>query len=310
LRPAQAEEKKMPIKKPPQIPLNYIYGDAMGQIGGPTLLANQTLVGGNRWDVIYGDCEILSQFARGGDDSLFGNGGFDTLYGDAYSLWDSAGGGNDRLDGGAGYDWLYGDAYEMGMSGSLLRSTSPIGGDDRLFGGGDSDRLFGDAAIMRDSSRGGTDELYGGEGDDILYGDALAVYPTATCGKDFLFGEGGNDKLYGDAEDGGLVGGGDDELTGGTGNDELWGNSGSDTFIFRPGDGLDVIHDYAHIAEAGAEQDRIDLSAYGFTSFAQLNIYDAGPAGDGWAVIELSPTDKIVLEHYSAKQLSAADFIL
>jgi Ca2+-binding RTX toxin-like protein len=290
------------IKKTPGPILNHIYGDAPGQIGGPIFAGNQTLNGGGGWDVIYGDADGLVQFAKGGDDSLFGNGGIDTLYGDANFMWGRAVGGNDLLDGGASWDWLYGDAYEM--------RDQTLGGNDRLFGGDDTDQLYGDAGGMYDSSRGGNDELHGGNGDDVLYGDALAVSLGVICGNDQLFGDAGNDKLYGDAEDGGLVGGGNDRLTGGTGNDELWGNGGSDTFIFRPGDGQDVIKDYVHINEFGAEQDKIDLSAYGFTSFAQLNIYNAGPAGDGWATIELSPTDKITIEWYSANQLSAADFIL
>jgi Ca2+-binding RTX toxin-like protein len=62
-------------------------------------------------------------------------------------------------------------------------------------------------------------------------------------------GTAGADSLSGGAGDQALFGlGGDDKLEGGTGNDVLSGGAGSDLFVFnpnRPGEGADVIYDFA-----------------------------------------------------------------
>lgn len=71
------------------------------------------------------------------------------------------------------------------------------------------------------------DILHGGKGDDKLYGNA---------GNDIIYGDAGNDKLYGGA--------GDDTLYGGTGNDTLTGGAGKDTFVYKNGEGNDIITDY------------------------------------------------------------------
>ncbi len=72
------------------------------------------------------------------------------------------------------------------------------------------------------------DSLVGGKAKDTLNGGA---------GADTLEGGKGNDILNGGA--------GDDSLWGGKGNDTLTGGDGDDIFIFRAGDGNDVITDYA-----------------------------------------------------------------
>ena len=61
--------------------------------------------------------------------------------------------------------------------------------------------------------------------------------------------------------------------------------------------------------EQGAEQDLIDLSAYGFNSFNDIQINSAGSL-TGWAVIQLSATDSIMLAGVYPNQLTASDFIL
>ncbi len=84
----------------------------------------------------------------------------------------------------------------------------------------------GDAAANPATARGGADTLLGAAGDDRLYG------------------EGGNDVLEGLAGDDYLEGGrGDDTLFGGPGSDKLVGGLGYDTYIWRQGDGADVIVD-------------------------------------------------------------------
>lgn len=63
-------------------------------------------------------------------------------------------------------------------------------------------------------------------GDDVLQG---------TWYKQTYDGLGGNDTIY--------AGGNDDLLIGGTGNDRLEGQGGNDTYVYRPGDGDDVVLD-------------------------------------------------------------------
>ena len=71
------------------------------------------------------------------------------------------------------------------------------------------------------------DSLLGGRNKDTLFGDT---------GDDYLSGGRGNDSLAG--------GDGNDTLWGGKGDDTLLGGDGTDTFIFRAGEGKDLIADY------------------------------------------------------------------
>ncbi|MBR4152716.1 MAG: hypothetical protein IKT98_07120 [Selenomonadaceae bacterium] len=73
------------------------------------------------------------------------------------------------------------------------------------------------------------DSLVGGKGKDSLNGGA---------DDDILEGGKGKDILKGDA--------GDDSLWGGKGNDTLYGGEGDDTFLYKVGEGTDVIADYAN----------------------------------------------------------------
>ena len=62
-------------------------------------------------------------------------------------------------------------------------------------------------------------------------------YIDGGAGKDTILAGDGNDTIYG--------GKGNDSLQGGAGNDELWGGEGSDEFIYRKGDGKDVIYNFS-----------------------------------------------------------------
>ncbi|NET69658.1 MAG: hypothetical protein F6K62_00945 [Sphaerospermopsis sp. SIO1G2] len=92
-------------------------------------------------------------------------------------------------------------------------STDPVyiiadSGDNNIFGGSNHDKL------------------QGGDGNDIIRGNA---------GNDRLYGEGGNDTLYGGVGTDIMYG---DLLTSG-------GNSGNDIFVIEPGNGLDIVVDFA-----------------------------------------------------------------
>ena len=66
------------------------------------------------------------------------------------------------------------------------------------------------------------------------------------AGKDTLSGGNDDDYLYGGSSNDSLNGGkGNDTLWGGTGNDTLMGGDGNDIFIYKPGEGIDHIIDYA-----------------------------------------------------------------
>ena len=84
-------------------------------------------------------------------------------------------------------------------------------------------------------------------------------------------------------------------------NDVLYGDSGNDTFIFADGSGFDRIADF----EAG--RDHIDLSAFDFDSFNDLNIVEQNNSVfifiDEDTSVELSGIDDV-------DDLDEDDFIL
>ena len=103
-----------------------------------------------------------------------------------------------------------------------------------------------------------------------------------------------------------IVGGpGNDFLTMGAGGATLTGGTGNDTFVFAPGNGADVITDFA----AGGTDDSIDLSAYTHIgSFEQVlaHAVQAGPD----TILRLGDEDLITLSGVSKSALTAADFTL
>ncbi len=156
---------------------------------------------------------------------------------------------------------------------------------------------------------GGNDTLSGGDGADRLYGEAHGVsYHSASwqsgigdevliCGDDVLMGGAGADALIGDVQTIILHNGystvlsGDDVLMDGTGNDSLYGDSintyglagyqtGADTFVFEANSGADTIYDF----EVG--KDHIDVSALGYTNFADVSALFTWDAGTGDLIID------------------------
>lgn len=147
---------------------------------------------------------------RDGEDTFTGSDWNEEVYG---------GNGNDSLYGGTGLDTLYGE-----------------NDNDLLSGGAQYDLIFGGA---------GKDTLLGGNGNDDLNGDDGIDLLRGGNGRDALFGGTGNDLLFGDAGTDMLYGGdGNDKLDGGAGNDELHGGAGADQFIFRAGQGRDIVLDF------------------------------------------------------------------
>jgi serralysin len=142
-------------------------------------------------------------------------------------------------------------------------------------------------------ANGGNDFVFGGSGNDVILGGA---------GNDLLFGNQDDDTISGNEGRDIIYGGrGDDVISGGAGRDLLYGRSGNDTFVFAPGSQTDTILDFRNGA------DKIDLSAFGFTSFADIShaIHGRG----GLTLINLGNNDRIELVGVSAHQLDATDFL-
>ncbi len=223
--------------------------------GGP---GDDTLYGGDHADHLFGD---------DGNDTLNGDNGTDYLNGGLGNDILHGGADEDTLDGGEGNDELYGEARNDTLWGNA--------GDDHLDGGGGDDVLFGGDGDDHLIGSFQSDTLSGGEGDDLLEGGTQADILDGGAGNDVLYGGNGEDILAGGDGDDRLSGGYDnDVLHGGSGNDILEGGRQFDTFVFRPGDGQDVIVDFQNNA------DTIDLSAFGFASVDEAMSHFAADGDD------------------------------
>lgn len=117
-------------------------------------------------------------------------------------------------------------------------------GDDFLQGGERVDRLRGGEGDDWIDGGAGGDFLRGDVGDDRLAGGLGLDRLDGGDGRDLLFGDWAHDRLFGGAGDDELDGGpGDDWLSGGEGADRLSGGVGDDTFVYRRGDGDDIVID-------------------------------------------------------------------
>ncbi|MBS7541447.1 calcium-binding protein [Ancylobacter lacus] len=289
---------------------DWLYGDAIRLANGYGTTAtggNDRLYAGTGTDgdTLYGDGQDFangtSSTAIGGDDALYGNDGDNSLYGDGeqFSNGDNSKstGGNDIVLGGGGNDLIFGDADYFGEA----NGTTVKGGDDSLAGEDGNDTIYGDArsvgyGSIQVTATGGADMLFGGAGTDILIGDVASVAGgvTLTCGNDRLDGGTGDDKLYGDVS-GSISGGG--VVIG-----------GNDTFVFQPNSGADTIYDFGQVAGSSTGDDLIDVSAYGYSSFGELNI-----TGNGTSTVTIDfgggNSVKVQNKANTALTLDASDFI-
>ncbi len=132
----------------------------------------------------------------------------------------------------------------------------------------------------------------GTAGDDVLFGSATA---------DKLNGAYGNDTLFGGA--------GDDVLTGGLGTNMLYGEAGADTFkLYQKPYQYEFSHDKIGDFQVGI--DKIDLTGFDITSFAQLKLI-LEARDDGSTFFWFHRGDdlhRIELFNVDATKLTAADF--
>ena len=138
-------------------------------------------------------------------------------------------------------------------------------------------------------------EILGTTGDDLIFGTPDGETILGLSGNDFINGESGNDTLFGGEGDDSLVGSfGNDVINAGSGDDEIDASYGSDIIIFEPGNDIDAIINF------DLPNDQIDVSAFGLTASAALNLLvQPGrnisalfmPGGDTLLVLNTLPGD-------------------
>jgi Ca2+-binding RTX toxin-like protein len=212
-----------------------------------------------------------------GDETFIARGGYSVFEG---------GGGNDTLNaGGNGNLFIFGadsgvdtissfvvgrdridlTAFGIADTASFLTGSVTYVGVNTLIdlGGGNTITVNGANLTIEDPAdvfvfAANPNTVQGTAGNDTLVGDSTANLFDGLGGNDTIYGLGGNDTIAG--------GDGVDKIEGGKGNDGLAGGTGGDLFIFAPGSGTDTIADFDF-----ANGDRIDASAYGVISLADLS---------------------------------------
>ncbi len=142
------------------------------------------------------------------------------------------GAGNDRLDGGPGADSMFGNA-----------------GNDVYVVDDIKDYIFEDANEGTDTVRSSISYSLGSHVEKLTLTGSAAINGTGNALKNVLTGNGKINLLS--------AGAGNDTLDGRGGNDVLDGGTGNDTYLFRPGDGWDVIQDCSTL---GADVDTVRLT--------------------------------------------------
>lgn len=161
-----------------------------------------------------------------GDDNIYGGDGDDSLLGAAGDDWLRGGNGADTLVGGAGDDWLIGGETDPEVT------YGSYGADlaDQIYGMEGDDWIDGAT---------GNDLLYGGAGQDTMSGGTGADTLAGQQDNDTLAGGQGSDLIFGND--------GDDYINGGYGYDRLNGGAGADSFVLHwdQGHATDWVQDYA-----------------------------------------------------------------
>ena len=272
---------------------------------------NDDLRADNRDNRIFGDAGNDMIHGRNGDDTLDGGQGNDVFVGGAGADHHDGGAGRDRAaysnaktdikadlivtanntGDAAGDTYFKVEDLQGGIHNDELLGNNAV---NRLFGGGGDDVLYGRGGNDVLVGQGGDDVLVGGSGADRLIGNQgtdRAAYWTANAGVtvdlatpanntgdaagdvfvsiEDLQGSNHADNLSGNGQANWLIGmNGDDTLNGRGGADVLTGGGGADVFVFADAGTTDRVTDF----EFGI--DRLDISAWGAASFADLSVLE------------------------------------
>ncbi|OBZ95939.1 hypothetical protein ADU59_05955 [Pararhizobium polonicum] len=291
-------------------------------------------------DFIFDTQGAKSETGTGGNDRLFGSTKNDTLDGGAGNDQLFGGGGNDTLIGGTGTNVLYGQAgadtfksieraahytsESFDTIGDFVVGTDKI--DVSAFGISSLDQLK-----LIFETKNGTDAYFNAyyygydhivqltkvaasklTSGDFIFDTQGAKSETGTAGNDRLFGSKGGDTLDGGAGNDQLFGGGgNDILIGGTGTNVLYGQVGADTFksieraAHYTSENSDTIGDFV------VGTDKIDVSAFGISSFDQLKlIFETKNGTDAYFnAYYYGYAHSIQLTKVAASKLTSGDFI-
>lgn len=238
----------------------------------------QEIIGNAKVNIIKGGSQGESLLGGAGNDQLIGNGGADTLWGGAGNdLFVFDGNGADVImDYGVGTDKISLDVdmaiADVDVSDNDVTLKFTNGDPLKLVGAGDKKVAIVETFINNKNKKVGKTGTFIFEEDKIFNSGKTAVTLTGAAGNisteskiitimaganfngaeivgndkaniisgsdngESLIGGKGNDKLIGND--------GADTLWGGAGNDLLTGGDGFDTFIYKPGEGDDIINDY------------------------------------------------------------------
>ncbi len=281
------------------------------------LAGNDTLKGGAGKDMLDGGAGNDYLYGGAGNDSLSGAAGNDYLDGGAGSNILTGGAGNDTLKGGADSNNLTGGAgndlfvygggadtitdYGLGKDTLSIASTTidslTVSGNDVVLTLVDKGKITVKNAakktvsyIDKNTKKGQMKIIKDGTENA---GDAKANLLEGKDNKnDRIFGYGGNDTIRGLGSADYLNGGaGNDYLEGGAGNDSLYGEAGNDTFVYRDGDGTDVIYDF------GKGTDTLHIAKGTIT----------GPSISGADVIYKVGKGSVTLKNAASKTITVKD---
>ncbi|WP_438751359.1 beta strand repeat-containing protein [Pararhizobium sp. O133] len=313
---------------------DFVYSTAAGSIIEGTDTGSW---GGH--DRLFGSTGNDTIKGYGGNDQLFGGNGNDVLIGGA---------GDNALYGGAGKD-TFTTSARLAFSGTVFTIVSYdtvmdfAQGTDRIdvsaYGISSFDQL---QAIMLPASGnandayfnayfGGIDHEWQIEGitvaklkaSDFVYSTAAGSIIEGTDtgswgGHDRLFGSTGNDTIKGYGGNDQLFGGnGNDVLIGGAGDNALYGGAGKDTFTTSArlafSGTVFTIVSYDTVMDFAQGTDRIDVSAYGISSFDQLQaimLPASGNANDAYFNAYFGGIDhEWQIEGITVAKLKASDFV-
>ena len=164
--------------------------------------------------------------------------------------------------------------------------------------------IFDQKVYTGDIDVSGEKEGYIIIGDDkanTLIGSKFRDKIEAGGGNDMIDGGDGNDMIDGgDGYDDIDGGDGDDTIIGGKGMDLLTGGKGKDVFVFRPGDGDDLIKDFK------PGEDSIKLE--GFKNVQIAGVIKAGKQDGPDFVLTLPGGATVILRNVDGATLKEADF--